>query len=241
MNRVTKLPLITLLIFGIPTQAAELLPHKVSYSAKIKKGVSIKGSAIRELKKLDNGQWLYNFDVRSFIADIDESTRFSWHKQQIIPEQYKYKLSIFLAEDRLKKVDFDWQKMTATNPLKTKSWAIKDIPEKTLDSLSYQLQLAMDIHAGKQDMHYDVAHKGRLKKSHFRVTGEEKVETAFGKLDSITVKKVRDKSSKRQTYLWFSKQYPFFLLKMVQFEVDGERYEINIKQASVEGKPVTFH
>ena len=82
----------------------ELLPHKAKYSAYIKKGISMKGDAIRELKPLKNGQWLYRFDVESFAADIEESTIFSWNDGRITPLNYKYILSPFFASDRKRKV-----------------------------------------------------------------------------------------------------------------------------------------
>ena len=214
MHTIFSLPLILSLLFGIvfTSQAIELVAHKASYTAKIKKGISIKGNAVRELKKSQNGQWLYRFDVKSFVADIDESTLLSWHEHRVLPHLYNYKRSVFLAQDKLKKVDFDWNKMTAINPLKKKGWKIANIPGNTLDRLSYQLQLAIDLQSGKQEMLYYVADKGRLKQDHFRVTGEEKIDTVFGRIQSITVEKVREKNKKRKTNLWFSKQYPFFLL-----------------------------
>ena len=243
MNTILKLSLISYLLFGISftSQATELVPHKASYSAKIKKGMSIKGKAVRELKKSQNGQWLYSFNVRSFVADIDESTLLSWLDNQVVPHLYNYKLSAFLAHDRLKKVNFDWSKMIAINPLKKKGWTITNIPSDTLDRLSFQLQLGMDLQSGKQEMFYPVADKGKLRENHFRVTGEEEINTAFGTIQSITVEKVRDKSKKRKTNMWFSKQYPLLLLKMVQVEKDGQQYEINITQASIDGKNITFN
>lgn len=243
MNTISKLCLISYLLFGISftSQATELVPHKASYSAKIQKGMSIKGKAVRELKKSQNGQWLYSFDVKSFVADIDESTLLSWHDNQVVPHLYNYKLSAFLTSDRLKKVNFDWSKMIAINPLKKKGWIINDIPSGTLDRLSFQLQLGMDLQSGKQEMFYQVADKGKLRENHFRVTGEVEINTAFGTIQSITVEKVRDKSKKRKTTMWFSKQYPLVLLKMLQVEKDGKRYEINITQASIDGKNITFN
>ena len=243
MHIIFKLSLILPLLFAFSfsSQATELVAHKASYSAKIKKGVSIKGKAVRELKKSVNGQWLYSFNVNSFVADIDESTLLSWHNNQVVPHLYSYKLSVFLAPDKLKKVNFDWDQMSATNPLKKRGWAITNIPANTLDKLSYQLQLGMDLQSGKQEMLYQVADKGKLRKNLFRVTGEEEIKTAFGIISSITVEKVRERNNKRKTNLWLSKQYPFLLLKMVQVEKDGEQYEINITQASINGKIITFN
>ena len=79
MHTIFKLWFIFPLLFALSflSQASELVAHKASYTAKIKKGLSIKGKAVRELKKSANGQWLYSFNVHSFVADIDESTLLS--------------------------------------------------------------------------------------------------------------------------------------------------------------------
>jgi len=233
--------ILLLLCFSLPSIANELVPHTASYTAKIKKGISIKGQAIRELKRSSDGQWLYSFNVDSFVADINESTLLSWDDQHVIPKVYQYKLSVFLARDKKKEVHFDWKTMSAINPIKKSGWSIKNIPIHTLDRLSYQLQLGMDLQSGKKEMFYRVAHKGKLRENQFKVTGEEKINTTLGFVDSITVIKVREKSKKRKTHMWFSKQYPLLLLKMIQVEKNGDEYEININHAVIDGKNIIFN
>lgn len=231
--------------------ALELKEHTATYTASIKKGVSIKGSAVRSLSKIDDKQWLYRFDVESFIADIKERTRLSSHIKKepespesshlhIIPSDYNYKLSAFLMSDRKRQVQFDWGSKTAVSPVKKDKWMLTDIPENTYDALSYQLQLLIDVSEGKKEMTYQLAHKGRLRESTFVVLGEEVIDTRFGQLNSIAAKKLRDDDAKRQTYLWFSTDYPLLLLKMTQRESDGEEYEIQLNEASIEGKAVDF-
>ena len=213
----------------------ELLPHKATYTAKIKKGISIKGEAVRELQKLKNGQWLYRFDVDSIAADIKESTTFSWQDNQITPQNYKYELSPFLASKRKRKVTFNWQQKTVRSSYKDKNWTLEAIPQNSQDRLSYQLQMLIDVNSGKQNMIYPIVHKGKIKNSHFRVLREEPLQTTLGLLDSVLVEKVRAEGKKRKTHLWFAKDHAFLLLKMYQIEKDGDEYEINIKSAEVNG------
>jgi hypothetical protein len=243
------LHLIFLWCFSSLLWAIELKEHSASYTANIKKGVSIKGTAVRSLKKLDNEHWLYRFDVDSFVADIKESARL--HTTQsaepdkanqliIKPLHYDYTLSAFLMPDRKRQVQFDWQTKTAISPLKKDKWSLNAIPENTYDALTYQLQLLVDVSTGKKEMTYQLAHKGKLRESTFVVLGAEVIDTRFGKLNSILAKKQRDDDAKRQTFLWFSADYPLLLLKMTQRESDGEEYEIQLKEATIEGKAVDF-
>ncbi len=220
--------------------AVELKEHEASYVAKIKKGVSLKGKAIRSLKKIDSNKWLYRFDVESFVADIKEKTILIEENQKIKPIQYDYKLSAFLMSDRIRQVKFDWDKRTATDPTKDNNWKLSSIPDNTFDPLSYQLQLLLDVSNDQKEMTYQLAHKAKLRESEFIVLGEEVISTQFGKLKSILAKKNRDDDAKRETFLWFSADYPLLLLKMTQKEKDGEEYEIQLSSAKIDGKKVNL-
>jgi len=193
------------------------------------------GEAVRELKQLKNGQWLYRFDVESIAADIKESTTFSWQNDHITPLNYQYKLSPFLASNRKRKVSFNWQQKTVQSSYKDKKWTLEAVPVNSQDRLSYQLQMLVDVKSGKQDMVYPIVHKGKVKDSHFRVLREEPLQTALGKLNSILVEKVRAATKKRKTFLWFARDHAFLLLKMHQIEKEGDEYEINITSAEING------
>lgn len=217
------------------TQALELVPHRAGYNTNIEKGISLKGDAVRELKKLDDGRWLYRFDIKSFVADIDESVVFTWENDQVIPARYEYELSGMMIKDRLQNVDFDWSTKQAIGKERNSDWRI-EIPKLALDRLGYQLQLLADVQNQKKEMHYQIVHKGKVRPSTFQVMREENINTVFGNVNSIVLEKVREESSKRVTHLWFSKEHPFLLLKMKQIEEDGEEYEIIVKWAEFGGK-----
>jgi len=198
----------------------------------------MKGEAVRELKQLKNGQWLYRFDVDSIAADIKESTTFSWQDNQITPQNYKYELSPFLASKRKRKVTFNWQQKTVRSSYKDKKWTLDAIPINSQDRLSYQLQMLVDVKSGKRNMVYPIVHKGKIKDGHFQTLREEPLKTALGTLNSVLVEKVRATTKKRKTLLWFAKDHPFLLLKMNQVEKDGDEYEINIKEAEINGTQI---
>jgi hypothetical protein len=222
-------------LLSFTATSAELLPHKATYTAKITKGISMQAEAVRELKQLDNGQWIYRFDVESLPADIKESTTFNWQNNQISPQKYTYKLSPFLASNRKRKVSFNWPQNTVSSTYNDKKWTLAAIPINSQDRLSYQLQMLMDVASGKQEMIYPVVHKGKIKDNHFKIIREESLETKLGPLESILVIKVRADPKKRETLLWFAKDHPFLLLKMIQVEGAGDEYEIIIKSAEING------
>lgn len=234
------LGILVLLACSLPLHALELTEHEAEYIAKIKKGVSLNGKAVRSLKKQSDGNWIYRFEVESFVADIKESTIITPYENSFRPLKYNYKLSAFLVSDKKREVIFDWSKKTAKNTIKKDQWQLDNIPDNTFDQLSYQLKLLLDVNSGNKSMDYMLAHRGKLRESQFIVLGEEQLDTQFGKLKSIVAKKNRDDDAKRETYLWFSSDYPLLLLRMTQKEADGEEYEILLKSASINGEKIDF-
>lgn len=222
------------------TLAFELTPHSASYSANIKKGIKIKGNAVRELKKVDEHNWLYTFQVRSFAADIDESVTLTLIDGRLKPSQYSYKLSPMFGRTRSSKLGFDWSSNLVSGLYKKKNWSLSDIPSNSYDSLSYQLQLLRDINQSQPALDYHIVRKAKSKPSSFEVIGKEVLSTKLGEASTLLVKKLRSNDSKRETYIWISEEYPMLLVKMAQTEKDGEKYEIHLEHATVNGKPVSF-
>jgi hypothetical protein len=209
-----------------------LTPHKAEYRAHIQKGISLSGSAIRELSRQQDGSWLYSFNVSTTPADIFESTVIQATNTTIQPQQYRYDLTGILIKDRKQRVEFDWAHSKLSESYKKKSWSLPAKPDLQ-DRLSYQLQLQLDVSSNKEHFNYQVIHKGEVRQYDFTKTGEEAIETSLGTKNAIVITKDRSPDKQRQTTLWFDKGYPNILLKMIQVEDDGETYEINISNLTL--------
>lgn len=215
---------------GTPTMA--LKPLSSSYSAAIDKGVSIKGNAVRRLEPRADGTWLYRFDVDSFLADIEESLHFRWQNNRVVPLRYRYKLSGLMIRDRERSIDFNRDTQTVSGHFEGDKFQM-DLKENALDPLGFQLQLMQDLKAGKREITYSVTNDGDYDESTFAVLGEETLETALGELKTLKAQKVRDPDSKRETLMWFAPELDYLLVRLVQVESDGTRYEIKIKEADI--------
>ncbi len=214
----------------IPT--IELKPLSSSYSAAIDKGVSINGSAVRRLEPRPDGTWLYRFDVTSFFADIEESLHFRWQNNRVVPLRYRYKLSGLMIRDRERSIDFNRDTQTVSGQFEGDKFQM-DLKENALDPLGYQLQLMQDLKAGKREITYSVTNDGDYDENRFAVLGEESLKTALGELKTLKAQKVRDPDSKRETLMWFAPELDYLLVRLVQVESDGTRYEIKIKEADI--------
>ena len=68
-------------------------------------------------------------------------------------------------------------------------------------------------------MSYQVVDGDEIETYDFRVLGEEKVSTKAGQVDAIKVERVRDPTqSKRETILWFAKDWDYLLVRLHQVE-----------------------
>lgn len=227
--------LVLICSFFVGTTAWADLPQEFSAKYKAKYyGISV--SATRGLTKLEDGSFLFSFVADSFLADLKESSRFSWSDDEhIIPQVYNYERG-GLGRDRKAEVVFHWDRGQVVNNVQDKPWQM-DVPTGALDKLSYQLQLRTDIVNGKSLGPYQIADGGKLKEYSFEVVGEETLTTPAGRFDVIKVRRLREQDDSRQTVIWFAKHWDYLVVRLQQ-EEDDKTYEIDLVSATLNGREV---
>lgn len=213
--------------------ATDLFPFEVSYGASMEKGISLNGSAKRILTSQGNDVWLYRTEVKSFIADLDESLILKWENGQVIPLRYRYRLSGFLIKDRKQSIDFDWGNGVATGSYRGKSFKV-ELQEGILDPLGFQVQLHQDILNGKREMEYQVLDRGKIDSEQFAVVNDNTSTPDGGQSSLLKAEKVRE-NSKRETLMWFDPDNQFVLVRLLQVEPDGSKYELKLKSVDLGG------
>jgi hypothetical protein len=103
------------------------------------------------------------------------------------------------------------------------------VPTGTQDKLSYQLQLRLDLLAGKTDMTYAVADGGKLKEYRFKVTGEEQIDTPYGRYNAVRVMRDRGEDADRETLIWLAPELDYLIVRLEQTESDGKTYALLLK------------
>ena len=88
-------------------------------------------------------------------------------------------------------------------------------------------------------MTYRVVDGDEVEEYAFRVVGEERVTTKAGQFDAVEVERVREPDARRETTLWFAKDWNYLLVRLSQIETDGQHYQIMLKEATVNGQTVT--
>lgn len=234
MYRSRVLALILALGLTSATEAATL--PKTFSNEYTSSALGFKVTATHELKENKDGTYEMHFNAKSWFAKIDEVShlRIDEEKKKVIPLHYIYKRRV-MKKDRDAELTFNWDKKTVTNNVQNTSWKM-DITQQVQDKLSYQLQLQMDLINGKENLVYQIADGGRLKKYAFEIEGEEMLKTPLGTVNTVKVKRSREKDD-RVTYAWLAKDWDYLLVRLQQ-EEDGDAHTIYLSKATVNGKKI---
>lgn len=218
-------------------QPSPLKPLFARYHSSKTYAFFFKDHATRELKKLKNGHWFYQLKISSFFAQVNESVEFEWRNQRIYPITYRYDRTGLNVNDRHALLRFDWQHKLVTNRVQGSEWKMA-ITDNTLDKLSYQLQLKLDLLQHKQQLNYEIADGGHLKQYIFKVSGTEKIDTPMGRILATRVDVVKKTGRYQNTELWFANKWDYLLTKMVQTDSQNNQLEILLDYAEIDGQPL---
>ena len=236
--------LVSIFVFSPAIQAKEtkpvsqtnlLKPYSASYRASIS-GVPFSGSGSRSLALNDDGSWTLDFGANATLFKMEETSTFSVKDNKIVSKQYTNERPGLFGRRPLQVANFDWKAKQVNWQREEDKWAIK-LQDGAIDNLSYQIQLRLDLAAGKRDgLSYLIADDDEVYRRDFVVEGEEVIDTKAGKLETVRIKIKRD-TDKRATWIWLAKNWNYLLVKFKQREGDKE-YVIEFKDATIDGKPI---
>lgn len=222
--------LTSLIIWAAPLHAEVTVfkPFTASYELDWDGPISVSGDTIRQLKKTPDNNWTFESKASSMFASIFEKSLFRWDNEQLSPIHYTFKRSVF-GKKRNAEISFDWDNNRVTNEVNDKPWQM-DVEPGVQDKISYQMLLQQQLADGEQDFTYQVADGGILKEYKFRVDGHEVIEAPIGAYEAIRVKRVREKDSPRQTYIWFAPELNYQIIKLKQIEKKDKAYTLLLKE-----------
>jgi len=195
----------------------------------------IRVTVTHKLSELENGDQELLFLADSWVGNIEERTQFQWNEDGVVePQKYFYKRR-GLGRNRDAELTFDWEDERVINNVQDTSWAM-DISKNVQDKISYQIQLQKDLIDGRNNLVYEIADGGELKRYRFEKDGEESIKTPMGTVDTVKVKRSRDDSD-RVTYAWLAPEWDYMLIRLEQRE-DGDSHTITINKASLNGERI---
>ena len=217
--------------------AWQLKPFETKYSATIS-DIPFDGQATYILKK-EGTHWSFKTLAAMAIAQRSETSDFILKNGHIQPTSYLFN-QVGIKPKEISLV-FDWKKMLAKGSIKDKKRTKElnfDLKQKMLDPLSTQLALQIDIANGKKQMSYKVIENDEIESYQFKVVGNEVIDTPVGKLSTVKVERIREANSKRQSYIWFAKDWNYTVVKLSHLEKNGQQYVISLSNGSIDGKVI---
>lgn len=205
----------------------QLQPFETTYTATIS-NVPFDGQATYSLVKQANG-WHFETKASMAFAERVEHSSFTIEKNIIKPTAYEFKQTGIKPKKII--LSFDWAKNFAKGHISDKKKdddIFFDLKYKMLDQLSSQLALQIDIAQGKKQMVYPVIEDDRIETYKFKVVGDETIDTPVGKLKTVKVQRVRGAGSKRQSFIWFAKDWNYTVVRLYHLEKNGQEYIISL-------------
>ena len=167
------------------------------------------------------------------LARVIEKSEFSFADGLLKPNRYDYTRSV-LGKSKQDFIAFDYSSMTLQHQGGT-----SDLIKGTLDKLSYQHQLKLDLtnlafsRRSSSTFQYAVADGDKLKYYRFRVAGEEVLTTPTGAMLTVKIERIREHDSDRPTTFWLAKDHGYLLTK---FKQQGNRkdFELNLESFTLD-------
>ncbi len=110
--------------------------------------------------------------------------------------------------------------------------------ERSLDRLSFQLQLQQDLLLDKPNVTYKIVHNQNIKNNQFDIIGEEIITTKAGDLKTLKIKVIRENSS-LITFIWVATEWQFLLVRLIQLKGNKEQFSIELTDAIVGDQAVS--
>ncbi len=212
-SRVVSTLLISLMLLSV--SAVQALPKAFEANYSVSKGSMHLGNLKVSLKYSANRyQYLKSTKSTGLAAmltgiKVTEKTDGQVSGQRIIPQNYLYNQSR-RGKSRIDKIHFNGKQ--AVGSYKKKKYNLP-VQANTQDRASLELTLAHDIQQNKQNLHYNVIERGKIKQYNFQKLGFEKITTPAGTFNALKVKVVRNKK-KRETIFWMAKEINYMPVKI---------------------------
>ena len=227
--------LLLVFLFIQPCSAeVTLSPYTATYTSRLN---GFSAELKRHLKKSDNNQWSLSNKSTILFSDFEERSSFFISDNRLKSINYHYKNP--LSSKRNSSLRFDWENKKVTET-KKKSSSPLDLSDETLDKLTFQVQLRLDLMnqgSNFKDKTYHLVEGNRLKLYTITYLGEETITTPAGTFTAAKIKQQRPGKDKH-TLIWLAKDWQYFILKIERFEKEESRYKLELQSASLGGRNV---
>jgi hypothetical protein len=171
--------------------------------------------------------WYFSSIASGFFGQIEENSTFNYTGKGITPLHYVYQRSV-LGQERGNELTYNQTDKVAAGSEGGKPFTLS-LKGGELDQGTYILALRDDVARGIKEPCYNVIDDDDIKSFCFRVTGNETIDTALGKMDTVVVERIRKPESPRYTRFWFAPSLDYSVAKLEHQEQKGKNaYSLEI-------------
>lgn len=213
---IRALTILLLLSSQIACTATMLPPYEATYTTKLR---GIKIAATRKFENTGENSYKVSWKAKALWMRLNEWSEFEIvDGDKVRPLSYHYTRK-GLGTDRPIHIYFDWDNAVINASKGKKNYQLPLTPG-TLDKLSYQVQMQMDLLSkpGSKQLVYQVANHDRLKTYEFVYQGEHTIETKIGTVNSLLYQR---EVGDRATKIWLSPMQYYLPVRIEQIE-DGD-------------------
>jgi hypothetical protein len=147
-----------------------------------------------------------------------------------VPDHYTY---VRKSKKKPRKVDmrFNREKLEIETVVDAQRWTAA-LAAGVLDKLVYQAALMEDLAAGRQELEYLIADRGKEKTYRPEIQETGLIDTRLGQLETIKV--VREsKNSKKKTVFWCASKLDFLPVRVLHRNKDGSETIVSLIQYKI--------
>ncbi|MGF1680055.1 DUF3108 domain-containing protein [Photobacterium minamisatsumaniensis] len=172
------------------------------------------GQLSRSLKWQDTNATVLsysNIDVLMTKTKFKQSSQLYWSElhNSFLSKGFKREVSGLLAGKTQASFASDGKASSVTINGETATFTSQDLPLLDTDAIGSQMRLALI--EGKKEFNYKLQDTDDVNHYYFQVMGTEKINSNFGKINTIRVEQVR--KSDRKLVMWFSPDIDYQLVR----------------------------
>lgn len=219
--------------WALPASAANTNPQPFTahYVAQWK-SIDVGSSDLDLVRGTEPQRYVYTWRIRAggifrliYRHDVIQKSWLQVDGSQVRPLAYE-------AEDGDSRIhlDFDWSTHRARGTVtgKPADFALQD---GTQDVMSIQIQVMQDLRAGHLPATFWIIDKDQVKDFDYRSTGEQRIATALGELDTLVVTSRRP-GGERVLTMWFAPALGYVPVRAVRTRGGKREFEMRIRRFS---------
>lgn len=198
------------LVIAHPTKAQQIDFVNADFSVRYNGKMTDGKNHLYIKRQADN--YTIDFTLDHWLTSVKQSASFDMKNCQVKPSTYQSTSKRSLSSPTTEQLRFYWEQHVVDyrhNDLQDEL----QLDHALYDPISFFFEARCQLMAGQTTFSFPVIHKGKPKTHHYRVIGEQTIETGLGTYQSLIIERQRSSKS-RKTRLYVAPELDYLLVKI---------------------------